>query len=53
MSSAIATTGLVKLFWATVALDGLDFDVATAEVRGFLGPNGAAGVIGLQRRDLS
>lgn len=41
MSSAVTTTGLVKHFGTTVALDGLDLDVATGEVHGFLGPNGA------------
>jgi ABC-2 type transport system ATP-binding protein len=41
MSSAITATGLVKSFGATRALDGLDLDVATGEVHGFLGPNGS------------
>ena len=41
MSSAITVTGLVKTFGATRALDGLDLDVATGEVHGFLGPNGS------------
>jgi ABC-2 type transport system ATP-binding protein len=32
---------LVKRFGSTLALDGLDLEVATGEVHGFLGPNGA------------
>jgi ABC-2 type transport system ATP-binding protein len=41
MTSAIATSGLVKTFGPTRALDGLDLSVQTGEVHGFLGPNGA------------
>jgi ABC-2 type transport system ATP-binding protein len=41
MSDAIRTSGLVKSFGATRALDGLDLSVAEGEVHGFLGPNGA------------
>ncbi|HEX9848359.1 MAG TPA: ABC transporter ATP-binding protein [Acidimicrobiia bacterium] len=41
MSDAISISGLVKTYGPTVALDGLDLDVATGEVHGFLGPNGA------------
>jgi ABC-2 type transport system ATP-binding protein len=41
MSSAITISGLRKTFGATVALDGLDLDVTTGEVHGFLGPNGS------------
>ncbi|HEY0639769.1 MAG TPA: ABC transporter ATP-binding protein [Pseudonocardiaceae bacterium] len=41
MSSAISVSGLVKSFGRTRALDGLDLDVATGEVHGFLGPNGS------------
>jgi len=33
--------GLVKTFGPTRALDGLDLDVVTGEVHGFLGPNGS------------
>jgi ABC-2 type transport system ATP-binding protein len=39
--AAISVTGLVKTFGATRALDGLDLEVATGEVHGFLGPNGS------------
>jgi ABC-2 type transport system ATP-binding protein len=41
MSSAISISGLVKTFGSTVALDGLDLEVETGEVHGFLGPNGS------------
>jgi ABC-2 type transport system ATP-binding protein len=41
MTSAISVSGLVKTFGPTRALDGLDLDVATGEVHGFLGPNGS------------
>ena len=41
MDPAISVRGLVKRFGSTVALDGLDLEVATGEVHGFLGPNGA------------
>ncbi|GIF01268.1 ABC transporter ATP-binding protein [Paractinoplanes rishiriensis] len=40
-SAAISSTGLVKVFGRTRALDGLDLTVATGEVHGFLGPNGS------------
>ncbi|WP_350275703.1 ABC transporter ATP-binding protein [Kribbella sp. HUAS MG21] len=40
-TSAISVTGLVKTFGTTKALDGLDLDVRTGEVHGFLGPNGS------------
>ena len=41
MSTALSISGLVKTFGPTVALDGLDLEVAPGEVHGFLGPNGA------------
>ena len=41
MSTAISINDLVKTFGATRALDGLDLEVATGEVHGFLGPNGS------------
>jgi ABC-2 type transport system ATP-binding protein len=41
MSTAISVAGLVKTFGRTRALDGLDLEVATGEVHGFLGPNGS------------
>src|SRR3954449_1420202 len=40
-TSAITACGLVKTFGRVRALDGLDLDVATGEVHGFLGPNGS------------
>src|ERR687897_1471264 len=40
-ATAISTSGLVKTFGPTRALDGLDLSVRTGEVHGFLGPNGA------------
>src|SRR3954471_12918045 len=41
MTSAIVVSGLHKSYGATHALDGLDLEVATGEVHGFLGPNGS------------
>ncbi|HET8619692.1 MAG TPA: ABC transporter ATP-binding protein, partial [Acidimicrobiales bacterium] len=40
-SAAIVVSGLVKTFGHTRALDGLDLEVQTGEVHGFLGPNGS------------
>ncbi|MGY1722121.1 ATP-binding cassette domain-containing protein [Blastococcus sp. SYSU DS0533] len=39
--TAISVSGLVKTFGTTRALDGLDLEVVTGEVHGFLGPNGS------------
>ncbi|TDD35285.1 ABC transporter ATP-binding protein [Actinomadura sp. KC06] len=41
MSDPISITGLHKSFGRTHALDGLDLNVATGEIHGFLGPNGS------------
>jgi ABC-2 type transport system ATP-binding protein len=41
MTNAISISGLDKRFGETIALDGLDLEVAIGEVHGFLGPNGA------------
>ncbi|MCV2490052.1 ABC transporter ATP-binding protein [Geodermatophilus sp. YIM 151500] len=41
MTTAISVSGLVKTFGATRALDGLDLEVRSGEVHGFLGPNGS------------
>src|SRR6202050_4317602 len=38
---AVLTTGLVRRFGSTVAVDGLDLSVQRGEIYGFLGPNGA------------
>src|SRR5919112_3796154 len=57
MPAAISTSGLVKTFGRTRALDGLDLTVRTGEVHGFLGPNGAGKsttlriLLGLYRKD--
>ena len=40
-TTAISTSGLVKSFGRTSALDKFDLSVRTGEVHGFLGPNGA------------
>jgi len=41
MSTVIQCRALTKRFGATVALDGLDLEVAEGEIHGFLGPNGS------------
>ncbi len=41
MGVAVSCAGLRKSFGRTVALDGLDLEVASGEIHGFLGPNGA------------
>ena len=40
-NAAVETTGLVRHFGSTVAVDGLDLCVRRGEIYGFLGPNGA------------
>ena len=40
-TEAVQTTGLVRHFGSTVAVDGLDLCVRRGEIYGFLGPNGA------------
>lgn len=57
MPPAIYCSNLVKTFGPVRALDGLDLEVATGEVHGFVGPNGAGKtvttriILGLLRRD--
>ena len=41
MHSALQTRRLTRRFGETVAVDGIDLDVAAGEIYGFLGPNGA------------
>jgi len=41
MTTAIETTGLVKTFGSTRALDGVDLTIRSGTVYGLLGPNGA------------
>jgi ABC-2 type transport system ATP-binding protein len=57
MPPVIVCSGLVKRFGPVTALDGLDLEVETGEVHGFVGPNGAGKtvttriILGLLRRD--
>jgi ABC-2 type transport system ATP-binding protein len=57
MESVISLRRVRKTFGTTVALDGLDLEVAPGEVHGYLGPNGAGKsvtirvLLGLLRRD--
>ncbi|MDZ7674416.1 MAG: ABC transporter ATP-binding protein [Acidimicrobiales bacterium] len=57
MSPVVHAAGLVKTFGPTRALDGLDLDVTSGEVHGFLGPNGSGKtvtikiILGLLRPD--
>ncbi|NLE80109.1 MAG: ABC transporter ATP-binding protein, partial [Rhodococcus sp.] len=57
MVAAIAVENLVKTFGSTRALDGLDLEVTTGQVHGFLGPNGSGKsttirvILGLLRSD--
>ncbi|HEY0521588.1 MAG TPA: ATP-binding cassette domain-containing protein [Ilumatobacteraceae bacterium] len=41
MSSALEARHLTRRFGETMAVDGIDLDVASGEIYGFLGPNGA------------
>jgi ABC-2 type transport system ATP-binding protein len=41
MSAAVVVKGLRKSYGSTVALDGLDLEIASGSLTGFLGPNGA------------
>jgi ABC-2 type transport system ATP-binding protein len=41
VSAALQTRRLSRKFGDTVAVDGIDLDVAAGEIYGFLGPNGA------------
>ena len=41
MDLAISVRGLTKKFGEVLALDGLDLEVKSGEVHGFLGPNGS------------
>ena len=41
MTPALATAGLTKRVGAQTAVDGIDLDVPTGSVYGFLGPNGS------------
>ena len=56
-NAVISLRHVRKAFGTTVALDGLDLEVARGEVHGFLGPNGAGKsvtirvLLGLLRRD--
>jgi ABC-2 type transport system ATP-binding protein len=57
MRTAISCRHLVKTFGSSRALDGLDLEVASGEVHGFLGPNGSGKTVtmrillGLLRQD--
>lgn len=57
MGTAISCRQLVKTFGSVRALDGLDLEVASGEVHGFLGPNGSGKTVtmrillGLLRHD--
>jgi len=41
VTTALATAGLTKRFGAQTAVDGIDLDIPTGSVYGFLGPNGS------------
>ena len=41
MTIALSASDVVKTFGSTRALDGLNLEVQSGEVHGFLGPNGS------------
>jgi len=41
VTAALQTRNLIRRFGSTVAVDGIDLEVAAGEIYGFLGPNGA------------
>ncbi|MGB2790658.1 MAG: ATP-binding cassette domain-containing protein, partial [Dokdonella sp.] len=41
MSAVVHARGLSKRFGTTVALDSIDFEVASGRIVGLIGPNGA------------
>jgi len=41
LSYAITARGLRRTFGSVVAVDGIDLDVPTSQIYGFLGPNGS------------
>ncbi len=57
MNPAIQVSGLVKSYKTTKALQGLDFEIPSGQVTGFLGPNGSGktttfrSLLGLTRPD--
>jgi ABC-type multidrug transport system ATPase subunit len=57
MNPAIQVSGLHKTYGKTKALQGLDFEIPTGKVTGFLGPNGSGktttfrAILGLTRPD--
>lgn len=47
---AVEASGLVKTFGTTRAVDGIDLNIPTGSVYGFLGPNGAGNPVTELRR---